>query len=264
MVHKPGYIVSGEGVPVVLLHCSMSSKEQWLPLIDSLKKNFMTIAFDLYGYGSSPFPEDENDFHLEDEIAFFSETLDNLIGRDTKFHMVGHSYGGAVAMKYSSMSESRNISLCVYEPMLNHVSREIDMEIYRLGMEFIGDIEEDIKRGKPDLGCAKFIDFFSGEGTFRRLPEGIQELFKNCIAKMPLDYRATIDEKLSLDTYKNINIPVCLVAGNKSPDITLNISQKLSETLKNLEFYLINSGHMAPIERPDLVNPLIEKFIMGL
>lgn len=262
MGKKAGYMFAGSGTPIVFLHCSMSSKEQWFQIFNELKQDYAVLAVDLYGYGESPFPGKTKHFSLDMEIELIESAMEETIGKNANFHLVGHSYGGAVAMRYSSLDKSKNISLSIYEPMLNHVFRETDEAMYRLGIDFISDIENDVINGDPDLGCTKFIDLFSGDGTYERLPGEIKDLFRKYIKKMPMDYRATIGDELSLSKYENIDIPVCLMAGEKSVELTLDISDKLSTVLKNVEYHKINGTHMAPIEKPDLVNSIIKEFIL--
>lgn len=261
MTKKPGYMIGGSGFPIVFLHCSMSRKEQWFELYNSLKANHTVLSIDLHGYGDSPFPENISNFGLDNEIELINEVLDETIGLGSKFHLVAHSYGGAVAMKYSYMPGHNNISLSVYEPMLNHVFREIDPELFQASLEFISEIEKDIQNGDEGIGCVKFIDFFSGDGTFMSLPESMQAIFKECLKKMPLDYRSTIADDLKIENYKKIDVPVCLIAGDKSPDLTLRISEVMSQTLTEVEYHLIQGGHMAPIENPKPVNEIITAFI---
>lgn len=261
MVKKTGYMIGGSGFPVVFLHCSMSRKEQWFELYNSLKENHTVLSIDLYGYGDSPFPEDTSGFGLDNEIELINGVLSETIGLNSKFHLVAHSYGGAVAMKYSCMADHNNISLSVYEPMLNHVYREIDPDLFEASKEFIHEIEKDIQNGNQRNGCVKFIDFFSGDGTFMSLPESMQSVFESCIRKMPLDYHGTIADDLSIEKYKSIDVPVCLIAGNKSPELTLKISDIMSEVLKKVEYHKIDGGHMAPIENSKDVNKIILNFL---
>ncbi|MDY0362395.1 MAG: alpha/beta fold hydrolase [Desulforegulaceae bacterium] len=260
----PGYFVKGKGRPLVLLHCSMSSKEQWLGLASLLKEKFKVIGIDLYGYGQSPFPENTVNFTLDNEIELIEKVLENVLEKNEKFHLAGHSYGGAVAMKYSTLERKRNISLCVFEPMLNHVFKEIDYETFLLGKEFISEIENDVLSGNPKKGCIKFIDLFSGDGTFEKLPSEIQQIFMNCIKKMPMDYKATIDEKLNSSIYKKIDIPVCLISGEKSPDITSKISRFIAGVIPGITHFEINGGHMSPIENSKLFNPIVKNFFCSL
>jgi pimeloyl-ACP methyl ester carboxylesterase len=264
MTPVPGYFVKGNGVPVVLLHCSMSTKEQWLNLSKILENKFKVIAIDLYGYGSTPFPEKTQNFTLDDEIKLLEKVLELETEKNEKFHLVGHSYGGAIAMKYSTLKSKKNLSLCVFEPMLNHIFKETDYDMFLLGKEFISEIENDVLSGNPEKGCMKFIDLFSGEGTFEKLPKEFKEIFTNCIKKMPMDYKATIDNSLNSKLYNNIDIPVCLISGKKSPEITSEISRFISGIIAGLKHFEVEGGHMSPLENPESVNKIIFDFLISV
>jgi pimeloyl-ACP methyl ester carboxylesterase len=60
----PGYFVAGAGVPVVLLHASLSSKSQWRELAAQLAPRFRVIAIDLSGYGDNPMPAARESFSV--------------------------------------------------------------------------------------------------------------------------------------------------------------------------------------------------------
>jgi len=94
MVH-PGasFREAGAGVPVVCIHASASSSGQWRQLMEQLAGRFRSLAVDLYGYGQSvPWP-DERPLSLADEAALIEPVFEAVGDR---FHVIGHSYGGAV------------------------------------------------------------------------------------------------------------------------------------------------------------------------
>src|SRR6476661_6234014 len=80
---------------VIALHCSLGSGRQWTRLAEELGDGYHVIAPDLSGYGSnsarSLFPTT-----LADEVAQLSDQIDQTTG---PIHLIGHSYGGAVAFK---------------------------------------------------------------------------------------------------------------------------------------------------------------------
>jgi len=71
----PGYTICGHGPAVILLHSSMSSKDQWKPLIGLLRTNFTIIAIDLTGYGENKLPLNPQTFSLDDEIKLVRDIL---------------------------------------------------------------------------------------------------------------------------------------------------------------------------------------------
>ena len=58
MTTEAGYMISGKGTPVVLVHGSMASKSYWRPLADDLSDHYAVMAVDLSGYGETPYPLD--------------------------------------------------------------------------------------------------------------------------------------------------------------------------------------------------------------
>jgi len=61
------YLERGAGEPVVLLHCSASSSEQWRALMESLADRYHVLARDLYGYGRTS-PWRGSGFSLAHEV----------------------------------------------------------------------------------------------------------------------------------------------------------------------------------------------------
>ena len=81
--------------PVVLLHGSAFSGAQWRALADRLSDRYRILAPDLCGYGTSGGWAGRGAFHLAHEAQ---AVLADLGGLEEPVHLVGHSYGGAVAL----------------------------------------------------------------------------------------------------------------------------------------------------------------------
>ena len=81
--------------PVVLLHCSGSSGAQWRSLAAQLDARHQVLMPDLIGYGASASWGGSGTFCLAEETA----PVRSILGRlNEPVHLVGHSYGGAVAL----------------------------------------------------------------------------------------------------------------------------------------------------------------------
>jgi pimeloyl-ACP methyl ester carboxylesterase len=81
---------------VIALHCSGSSGRQWRRLAETLGGQYAVVAPDLFGSGSNGHWSGERSFKLADEAA---PVIDIIDACQAPVHLVGHSYGGAVALR---------------------------------------------------------------------------------------------------------------------------------------------------------------------
>ena len=90
-----GYVETGTGETVLLLHGSASSSAMWRKAIGALQPLYRTVAPDLIGYGQSAPWTGGAAFTLDAE----RRALKSLLPCCERFHLVGYSYGGAVALQ---------------------------------------------------------------------------------------------------------------------------------------------------------------------
>lgn len=262
-VQPTGFTVCGAqhaGSPVVLLHSSMSHKGQWRKLAQELATRHRVIAIDLYGYGDAPALVSRIGFSLGDEARRIETILRGIFGELPQFHLVGHSYGGAVALKLARNLPHWVSSLALYEPTAFHVLPEGDEGLIEIA-EVACDMAIDIKRGAPYRAAEIFIDYWCGLGAFDAMPTHMQSLFATKVGKAVRDFGALINEPAKLADYAMLSAPVCLIAGRQSPQPSRCVASLLARTFSRGESHWIAAGHMAPVTAPELVNPLIARFL---
>src|SRR5436190_15134911 len=107
---------------VIALHCSGSSAAQWRSLEPTLGENFAFAAPEHYGSGNSPPWTGGDTFTAADEAR---RTLALIDGADRKIHLIGHSYGGGVAMHIALARSERIASLTLYEPSAFYLLKQV-------------------------------------------------------------------------------------------------------------------------------------------
>ena len=262
-MEKENLIFWGKGTPVVLLHSAMSSKLQWYKLMRSMSKDHLLVAMDFYGYGNSPFPGITENFSFSDEIALVESLLEDVIPANEPFHLVGHSYGGAVGLRLCYQAQERIRSLTLYEPVAYHLlpkTEEVLLTI-RKNHEIVSSY---VAQGNNAAAAEYFVDYWNRAGTFASFPKEFRDILSRGAQKLPLTFLALMEEPLSLEDYSKIKVPVCLMAGRRSPLSSRRIAELLAEHLPHCRFHWVDSDHMAPVLQPDLVNPIIETFIRGV
>ena len=100
-------VVWGEGVPVILVHGSMSTGVETFSEQKPLVDRYRLILLDRRGYGASPFTRC-SDFEVD------AQDIVDLLENPT--HLVGHSYGAVACLVAAAMQPQKILSLTVIEP----------------------------------------------------------------------------------------------------------------------------------------------------
>jgi pimeloyl-ACP methyl ester carboxylesterase len=95
--HRRAYVKAGAGPVLVLLHGLGCDHTTWEPVIDRLAQDYTVIAPDLLGHGRSAKPR--ADYSLGGYANGMRDLL-TVLGVD-KVTIVGHSFGGGVAMQFA-------------------------------------------------------------------------------------------------------------------------------------------------------------------
>lgn len=160
---------NGFGPPVVLLHSSASSSRQWQSLKVALADRHRVVALDLHGYGETGAWHGRRPIGLADEAAAVA-VLARRLGEPV--HLVGHSYGGAVAAMAALWLQRRMASLVLIEPVSFHLLRGGDAQERALFAEIrdLADgVAQAVNRGDEHGAMARFVDYWNGAGAWERL-----------------------------------------------------------------------------------------------
>jgi pimeloyl-ACP methyl ester carboxylesterase len=98
------YDTSGAGSPVVLLHGAFMDRRSWDHQRPAFARRFRVVRYDIRPFGESSRPEKA--YSVPGDLL---RLLDHLkIGRA---HLVGHSFGGGVALDFALLYPERVASL---------------------------------------------------------------------------------------------------------------------------------------------------------
>lgn len=255
----------GSGPAVVLLHSSGSSGRQWDALAAGLASRFRVHAVDLFGHGRSPAWAGARPMTLADEAAAVA-TL--LTAHRRGVHLVGHSYGGAVALKLAlHLAATRPglvHSLTVYEPVLFRLLFDLlGRDAAAQQAQQTGDsVRAWLARGEPIAAGRRFVDFWSGRGAWNAVPEPQQQ---SIAARMPAvlaHFDALAGDDLQRTDLARLPMPMLCLAGAR----TVGTTRRIAEVLRFLlplaaHDRLAGVGHMGPITHAPLVNARIAAFL---
>lgn len=249
------YLEQGHGEPVVLLHSSASSSAQWRALIGRLSERYRVIAPDLHGYGGTSTWAGRGPFRLEHEAKIVAA----LIGRaGAPAHLVGHSFGGAVALHVARTRPDLLASLTVIEPVAFHLLRQHDTVALVEIMTVADSVVNALACGDYFAGIGRFLDYWSGPGAWDAIPAEKRAGFAVRLAKVALDFEATLNEPATLAEFRDMTVPTLVMQGTRSPRPTQSICELLMQALPDAKSAAIEgAGHLAPVTHRDRVNDLI-------
>ena len=254
------HIIHPQQPTVVLLHSSASSARQWDRLAETLKPRFHVRAIEFHGHGEQSTWRGNAPLTLADEAALAIPALEEAGGA----HIVGHSYGGAVAVKLATMCPDSVQSLWLYEPVL-----------FRLLIDDIADhppvqdivavadsMREHLAAGHNHSAAQTFVDFWSGVGAWDSLPDGKQASIAARMNAVVQHFDALFHDPLQRVQLALLRMPMLFISGAQTVAVTRRLAELLRLTLPCAKHEVLPAmGHMGPITHATQVNRRLVEFL---
>jgi pimeloyl-ACP methyl ester carboxylesterase len=258
---RTNYLEAGSGTETVLLiHGSgpgVTSYANWRLVIPALAENFHVVAPDMVGFGYSDRPDDV-EYGLQtwaDQVVGLMDTL----GIE-RAHLVGNSFGGAIALRVASQHPDRVGKLVLmgsmgvpfpitegldrvwgYEASFENMRRVLDVFAY--SRELVND----------ELAKVRY------EGS---IEPGFQEAFSSMFPaprQRWVEAMTTPDEEIRKLPHRAL-----IVHGREDQVIPVQTSLRLMELLDNGDLAVFSHcGHWSMIERTADFNRLVRDFFLG-
>lgn len=250
------YQDAGRGTPVVLLHSAGASHRQWRALVAQLGDRYRLLVPDLPGHGETPVLPDARR-RTRDATAEIVAALAQVAGRP--FHLVGHSYGGAVALKIALGWQDRLLSLTAIEPSAFELLREAgDREAW-------DEIEHVAKRhialvrlGEIEAAADVFMGYWIGREAWEAMPRERRAAVLSTIPGIADGWPDIYHEATHLGAYGNLTVPTLLMRADQTTRAASRVVELLRGTLPNHRLEEIaGAGHMAPLTHAVPVNARI-------
>jgi pimeloyl-ACP methyl ester carboxylesterase len=243
---------------VVALHCSLGSGRQWTKLATELGPGTQLIAPDLIGYGRNACLLDLP-MTLAQEVQALSAHLHQTKG---PIHLVGHSYGGAIAFKIATTPEyePRIRSLTLIEPVLPTLLLEsaADRRLHDQFAELSRDVSRDLWEGSVLEAIDKFSEFWCGSGPREELSPSARIRMIEHAERLPFDFMAAFAEENVTMAAASLPVPTLLFSGGQSPNLTQRIVRRLAAIMDGVEVrHLPEAGHMLAMTHAAEINPAI-------
>ena len=173
-----------------------------------------------------------------------------LIERIPAAHLLGHSYGGVVAIKAAIEQRDKLSSLMLIEPSCFHLLRQERQPEYQEIIRLPDLQRAHEARGDAEQAARLFIEYWIGPEGWDAMPERRKELMTLGLPKLNEDWPGTLDDNTHLADYGALSLPTLLMRAKDTRAPSFRIVELLRTALPNLTFVEIASGgHMSPIDQ---------------
>jgi pimeloyl-ACP methyl ester carboxylesterase len=229
------YEVYGEGEPLVLLHGGLATAESWAMQVPTLAERYRVYVPERRGSGRTPDVAGPITYEMmaADTAAFLEAAGTGAA------YLVGWSDGAVVGMLVALRRPELVRKLVVIGQYFNF---DVQVPEFRAMIEYWGS-------SLPEA-LHEVYDRVSPDGP---------EHFPVVLEKMMRMWREEPD--IALSERAGVRAPVLLMQGDDDI-VKVEHSATLAATLPDTQLAVIpGSSHMAPLEKPDLVNRLILGFL---
>ena len=252
------YLTAGDGKPVLLLHGSgpgVTAYANWRLTIPALSQHLRVIAPDLVGFGFTERPEGVS-YDMDTWVGQAIGLLDAL--DIERAHLVGNSFGGALALALASRHPDR------VERLVLMGSVGVPFEITD-GLDRVWGYEPSIAQMRELLDLFAYSrELVSDELAEVRYRASIQPGFQESFAAMfPAPRQRWVDAMVTPDEdLARLPHPTLVVHGRDDLIIPPANALHLLDTIPDVRLHIFGRcGHWTQIEHADEFNRLVVSFL---
>jgi pimeloyl-ACP methyl ester carboxylesterase len=232
------YEVCGSGPTVVLVPGSCSTGAAWRPLISAWDNRRRCVTTSLLGYGKTAERRTTHDTSISHEADALEWVIRRASGGGV--HLVGHSFGGLVALAVALRNRVRLASLVIIEaPAVELLRERAEQQHYRAFRHMTEAYFAAYESGGTEAIPA-MIDFYGGAGTFTSWPPRVRAYAVQTTAVNILDWASAYGFPLSAAALAIIEIPTLVLRGGAS--------HPAMQRVNGLLFECMNRAALATIE----------------
>ena len=244
---RVNYKVAGEGPALLVLHGWGGSSDSWVSLQKILsREGFRVIVPDFPGFGKSVTPPDV--WGVGDYMDFILKFLEIL--QLDNFFLLGHSFGGRVAIKFATRYPEKLKSLILCDSAGIRGKPSAKARIIFL-MAVIGNAVF-----SPKI-MARFKD--SARNVFYAFIRKRDYAKANGVMKKTI--KKVLGEDL-LDDLSKIKTSTLIIWGENDKMVPVKYARVFREKIENAKLEIMPKvGHSPHIERPEKLAEIILKFL---
>jgi pimeloyl-ACP methyl ester carboxylesterase len=214
----------------VLVPGSCSTGAAWRPIMAQWENGFRCVTTSLLDYGATRERRTAADADIAHEVAIL-ETVIRRSGQPV--HLVGHSFGGLVALATTLGNRVPLLSLTILEApapeLLHHMG---ERPHYRAFRDMTDGYFAAFRAG-DSAAIARMIDFYGGAGTFDSWPQRVRDYAVGTTSVNILDWASAYGFPLTAAQLATIAVPTLVAWGERSHPAISRANELLAQCIPN-------------------------------
>ncbi len=265
--HRRAFVKVGQGPVLLLLHGLGCDHTTWTPVIDTLARRYTVIAPDLLGHGLSDKPR--ADYSVGGYANGMRDLL-TVLGID-KVTVVGHSFGGGVAMQFAYQFPERTermvlvasgglgdevspliraVSTPGFHPVMGVLTLPGVRHVGRAGLRGLSRLPGPLTRDLDEV--AAIYDSFRDPAARHAIRH---------VVKAVVDWRGQI-VSMADRAYLTQEMPMAVLWGEHDRVIPVSHAEKAAQLAPGAKVRVIpNAGHFPHKDHPQRFARIVHDFV---
>jgi pimeloyl-ACP methyl ester carboxylesterase len=267
-------VEKGSGQPVVLVHGSLSDYRAWEAQFAALSGDFRALAYSR----RCAYPNKRRDYENSTVENNADDLARLLSAKDASpAHLIGHSYGGFIALYCAFKNPALVRSLVLVEPHVPTLlvsDPQNRLEAFGLllrrpslvlaaqrGMNALKSVVKAVDEGLDEGAVELFFTAFEGKReAYINLPSRIKSMLvanagtiKEVMTKTP---------PFTPKEARTIRAPTLVISGENTTKVLAAVAKELSRNIRKVRVAKVsNSAHFPHFENPEGTNSEIGRFL---
>ena len=251
------YEQAGIGEIILFVHGSQEDYRVFMPQLALLKEDYKVISYSRrYNYPNTNEYKEEIPFSITTEAKDLETLINSLNVKSV--HIVGHSYGGLVAMEFTHQNQDKVQSLTLSEPPLLRLSGcEKWYQTAQKGL--IENVGAAFKTNDTTQVMKSIFEFFVGVDIQDQVPTEVLESLKANLSEM----KALVHSKDPFPSIRtDFEIPVMLITAANTMPMLKCTNEALVKKMPNAKHILLtDAGHEMWMTHPEILSSHLRDFI---
>jgi non-heme chloroperoxidase len=255
------YAEQGQGVPVVLVHGSLGDYRTWSGEMDDFAARYHVVAYSLRNHYPDTWTGGPYSYqgHIADLVALLHAL--NL----GPVHLVGHSYGGTIAVMVAKDHPELIRSLVLAERGVASWVANVEeakpplAEVFKVAKV----VQEHTQKGELDEAVISFMDLINeAGGGFKGLPVAFQTGMLQNSTTLKASFASPPPPTFTCDDASKTGTPTLVVEGELTLKVRRLIDNELVRCMPHVERVLIpRAAHPLEMVNPKDFNAAVLQFL---